>query len=161
MAAERKLLNISTSEIPVLDTTIGNPSAYNDPKSNASMASSIQAIGDQAQADRLYDSPPPPREGFRSFQPGDRTPILSYRVPDGPNCYNANRNSVNAEVCGLGLPPPTTWIQRQLACQKPNPDLTLLEGFQGSINPIPPNPGAYALLAAGAALLLCVFIGSK
>ena len=163
MASQRKLLNTTTSEIPVLDTSIGNPAAYNDPKSNANMASSIQILGDQLQADRLYDAPSPPREGFQGQGlQGGTVPVINFRVPDGPNCFRPNRNSVNAEACGLGLPPPRTWIQNQLACEKPQPDLQLLEGYMDMGSPVaPPPPATFALLAGAAALLLCVFMGSK
>lgn len=160
MAAKEKPLTIATSAIPVLDSSVGNPAAYSDPKSNASMAARIQGMGDQLQADRLYDAPPPTRkDGFQDMG----APLLSARVPDGPNCYRPNRNSVNAEVCGLGLPPPATWIQHQMSCQKPCPSMAALEGYTNTPAPFSSRPPldpvvTYAMFAAGAALILCVFM---
>jgi hypothetical protein len=159
MAAQAKPLTVAISQIPVLDSSVGSPAAYSDPKSNASMAARIQGMGDQLQADRLYDAPAPARkDGFQDLGLPE-APILSARMPDGPNCYRPNRNSVNAEACGLGLPPPSTWIQQQMSCQKPCPSMKLLEGYTDVVPANRLDPVVvYSMFAAGAALLLCVFI---
>lgn len=58
---------VTVSAVPAIDGSIGNPAAYSDPKSNASMALKIQTMGDQLQADRAFDTPPAPRK-TESFQ---------------------------------------------------------------------------------------------
>jgi hypothetical protein len=148
---------IAVSAVPALDGSIGNPAAYSDPKSNASMAAKLQAMGDQLQSDRSFDAPPAPRRVVDGYQ-DMMAPIASRRMPDGPSCYRPNRNSVNAEVCGLGLPGPSTWISQQMACQKPVPSMALLEGYADAGSPSQNPIVTYALVAAGAALLLCVFM---
>lgn len=50
------------SPVPVLDASSGDPTAKKDPKSVASIGSNIQAMQDQAAADRLFDAPV--KEGF-------------------------------------------------------------------------------------------------
>jgi hypothetical protein len=60
--------NPKVSAVPSLDSTSGNPAAYKDPKSVASMGLKLQAMSDQAAADTLYDPPPPPRKGVEGFQ---------------------------------------------------------------------------------------------
>jgi hypothetical protein len=60
--------NPKVSAVPSLDSTSGNPAAYKDPKSVASMGLKLQAMSDQASADTLYDPPPPPRKAVEGFQ---------------------------------------------------------------------------------------------
>ena len=60
--------NPTVSKVPILDASSGNPNAYNDPNSAASMARKLQAMKDQAQADTLYDLPPTKVEGFSELR---------------------------------------------------------------------------------------------
>jgi hypothetical protein len=57
--------NPPVSNIPILDSSSGNPNAYKDPNSTASLGKKLQAMTDQASADTLYDKPPT-KEGFRN-----------------------------------------------------------------------------------------------
>ena len=59
-----KPFNPPTTAVPILGSPSGNPKSYQDPKSIASIGSSIQAMTDQAKADTLYDAPSPKLEGF-------------------------------------------------------------------------------------------------
>jgi hypothetical protein len=43
--------------VPTLGPSSGDPTAKKDPKSVASVGANIQAMQDQANADRLYDAP--------------------------------------------------------------------------------------------------------
>jgi hypothetical protein len=151
------------SAVPMLDPSVGNPRAFKDPNSAASMSLDIQALGDQVQADTLYDRQAPAREGFMGYQeaystklveddsvdystPAPYTHTPSARGPIGtgyrfevPNCQYANPNSVAAEHCGLGLPGPFSWINSECAkkkrmTQKQIPkDIQMLEGFRGGM----------------------------
>lgn len=58
--------NPQVSKIPILDSSSGNPKAYKDPNSTASLGKKLQAMTDQASADTLYDTPPKKVEGFRN-----------------------------------------------------------------------------------------------
>jgi len=60
--------NPKINPVPTLDSSSGNPNAYKDPKSVASMGLKLQAMTDQSMADTLYDPPPPPRGGKEGFQ---------------------------------------------------------------------------------------------
>lgn len=57
--------NPPVSPVPVLDASSGDPSAKKDPKSVASIGANIQAMQDQAAADRLYDAPV--KQGFADY----------------------------------------------------------------------------------------------
>lgn len=63
-----KAFNPPVSKTPILGPSSGNPASFQDPKSVASIGSTIQAMADQASADTLYDAPAPKREseGFRN-----------------------------------------------------------------------------------------------
>lgn len=151
------------SAVPMLDPSVGNPRAFKDPNSAASMSLDIQALGDQVQADTLYDRQAPAREGFMGYQEAYSTKIIEdtsvdYSTPapythtpsapgpvgtgyrfEVPNCQFANPNSVAAEHCGLGLPGPFSWINNECAKKKRMTqaqipkDIELLEGFQGGM----------------------------
>lgn len=56
------------SKVPLLDSSSGDSTASRDPKSIASIGSRIQAMQDQANADRLYDAPlkETGKEGFEN-----------------------------------------------------------------------------------------------
>jgi hypothetical protein len=58
--------NPQVSNVPVLGESSGNPKAYKDPNSTASLGKKLQAMNDQASADTLYDTPPAKVEGFRN-----------------------------------------------------------------------------------------------
>ena len=62
---KEKPFNPSVSKVPVLGPSSGNPAAFQDPNSVASLGLKIQSASDQAKADTLYDAPPPV-EGFRN-----------------------------------------------------------------------------------------------
>ena len=51
------VFNPTISKVPVLGSSSGDPKAKNDPKSTGAIASNIQEMQDQANADRLYDAP--------------------------------------------------------------------------------------------------------
>jgi hypothetical protein len=59
--------NPSISPVPVLDSSSGDPAAKKDPKSVASIGANIQAMQDQAAADRAFDAPV--KEGFTGASP--------------------------------------------------------------------------------------------
>ena len=67
--------NPSVSPVPVLDASSGDPAAKKDPKSVASIGSNIQAMQDQAKADRAFDAPV--KEGFTGASEG----FASYASP--------------------------------------------------------------------------------
>jgi hypothetical protein len=54
--------NASVSPVPVLDASSGDPNAKKDPKSVASIGANLQAMQDQASADRSFDAPV--KQGF-------------------------------------------------------------------------------------------------
>jgi hypothetical protein len=58
--------NPPVSKVPILGASSGNPMAYKDPNSSASLGRKLQAMNDQASADTLYDAPPSTVEGFRN-----------------------------------------------------------------------------------------------
>jgi hypothetical protein len=58
--------NPEISKTRILGPSSGNPKAFQDPNSVATIGSKIQAMADQAKADTLYDPPPPIPEGFRN-----------------------------------------------------------------------------------------------
>jgi hypothetical protein len=58
--------NPKVSKVPILGASSGNPNAYKDPNSTASLGKNLQAMTDQASADTLYDTPPTKAEGFRN-----------------------------------------------------------------------------------------------
>jgi hypothetical protein len=49
--------NPTVTKVPTLGPSSGDPTAKKDPKSVASVGANIQAMQDQANADRLYDAP--------------------------------------------------------------------------------------------------------
>ena len=53
------------SPVPVLDASSGDPTAKKDPKSVASIGANIQAMQDQASADRAFDAPV--KQGFADY----------------------------------------------------------------------------------------------
>jgi hypothetical protein len=66
--------NPTISKVPVLDASSGDPLASRDPNSVASIGTRIQAMKDQANADRLYDAPI--KEGFADMVM-DRKPWIT------------------------------------------------------------------------------------
>jgi hypothetical protein len=61
-----KSYNPPVSKTPILGPSSGNPKSFQDPNSVASIGNTIQSMADQAQADTLYDAPPPKKEAFRN-----------------------------------------------------------------------------------------------
>ena len=58
--------NPKVSKVAVIDSSSGDPTAKNDPKSTASIAANIQIMQDQSKADQLYD---PKVSGFQDYVP--------------------------------------------------------------------------------------------
>lgn len=75
----QKPFNPPVSKAPILGPSSGNPKSFQDPKSVASVGSTIQAMSDQASADTLYDAPIPKKEGFEGFQPKGFEPSEGFR----------------------------------------------------------------------------------
>lgn len=136
-----KPFNPRTSAVPRLDSSSGDPRAFQDPNSVASVGARIQAMSDQLEADTLYDAPPPPREGFRG---GDyeQNPYMMVGTDDPLIIAESNKKY-------------QTWISKSEACRNEKPDLRALEGFtSSSVN----SPLVIAFVLGGAALLLCSFM---
>jgi hypothetical protein len=62
----KKPFNPEITKVPIFGPSSGNPMAFQDPTSVASLGLRIQASSDQIKADTLYDPPPPLNEGFRN-----------------------------------------------------------------------------------------------
>lgn len=90
--------NPTISPVPVLDASSGDPSAAKDPKSVASIGKNIQAMQDQAAADRLYDAPL--KEGF-SATPWIVNSQACKRI-QGFTDMNSKLSPLTAMVFGLG-----------------------------------------------------------
>lgn len=60
-----RVCNPKTSKAPILDSSSGDPTARSDPKSISSIGANIQAMTDQANADKCFDQPPNTKEGFK------------------------------------------------------------------------------------------------
>ena len=63
---KEKPFNPQVSNVPILGPSSGNPAAFQDPNSMASLGLRIQSATDQAKADTLYDANVPKPEGFRN-----------------------------------------------------------------------------------------------
>jgi hypothetical protein len=96
----QKPFNPPVSKTPVLGPSSGNPASFRDPKSVASVGNTIQAMSDQASADTLYDTPPPKREGFESFQPseGFRNEVYSPWIMRTESCSKVKKPEGFASV---------------------------------------------------------------
>jgi hypothetical protein len=69
--------NPTVSKVPTLGPSSGDPKSKNDPKSIASIGANIQAMQDQANADRLYDAPVTQvSEGFDDYNVMKYTPWI-------------------------------------------------------------------------------------
>ena len=68
-----KPFNPTTTPVPILGPSSGNPQSLQDPKSVASIGSTIQAMTDQANADQLYDN----KEGFITTIPSSHIYLLN------------------------------------------------------------------------------------
>ncbi len=134
-----KPFNPRTSAVPRLDSSSGDPRAFQDPNSVASVGARIQAMSDQMEADTLYDSPPPPREGFVTYE---QNPYMMVGTDDPLVIAESNSKY-------------RTWISKSESCRNEKPDLKLLEGFtSSSVN----SPLVIAFVLGGAALMLCSFM---
>ena len=134
-----KPFNPKMSAVPRLDASSGDPRAFQDPNSVASTGARIQAMTDQMAADTLYDSPPPPREGFVGYE---QNPYMMVGTDDPLIIADSNKKY-------------QTWISKSEACRNEKPNLKLLEGFtDSSIN----SPLVIAFVLGGAALMLCSFM---
>uniref|UniRef100_A0A6C0LMJ7 Uncharacterized protein n=1 Tax=viral metagenome TaxID=1070528 RepID=A0A6C0LMJ7_9ZZZZ len=129
--------NPKVSAVPNLDSSSGNPAAYKDPKSTASMGLKLQAMSDQASADTLYDPPPPPRKGEKE---GFQVQNLYKRGP---------------------------WITQTEACKKQDTYFFNEEGFNDfkgyheSSTLSSTNWILLSITAAAAGLLICSFVQKK
>jgi hypothetical protein len=101
------VFNPTISKVPVLGSSSGDPKAKNDPKSTASIASNIQAMQDQANADRLYDAPViEVTEKFQDFRPWIVKSQACRRVQgfsDFAEYTNVNDNMYTKALLGLGV----------------------------------------------------------
>ena len=61
---QKKAFNPEVTSVPVISPSSGNPKAFQDPNSVASLGLRMQASSDQIKADTLYDPPIPSMEGF-------------------------------------------------------------------------------------------------
>lgn len=61
---KEKPFNAPVSKVHILGPSSGDPKSFQDPKSVASIGSTIQAMADQAKADTHYDAPAPKMESF-------------------------------------------------------------------------------------------------
>jgi hypothetical protein len=69
--------NPTVTKVPTLGASSGDPIAKKDPKSVASIGSNIQAMQDQAGADRLYDAPVTQvSEGFGNYEASANVPWI-------------------------------------------------------------------------------------
>jgi len=121
--------NPSISPVPVLESSSGDPAAQKDPKSVASIGKNIQAMQDQAAADRLYDAPV--KEGYTNVYPS------GFGKPEG---------YTNVNPSGSGNP----WITNSQACKR-------VQGFT-DMNSKSLSPLTAVIFAVGAVLLLGSFI---
>jgi hypothetical protein len=143
-----KPFNPEVSPVPRLDATTGDPAAFRDPNSIASMGQNIQSMSDQLKADTLYDAAPPPRkEAYQNFEYAasyDPTPFNMVGTED-PELIERRNVKYN------------TWISRQAACKPEMPNYKALEGFE---NPkMTQNTVVLiAALAAACGLVLCSFV---
>lgn len=91
---KEKPFNPPVSKPPVLGSSSGNPKSFQDPKSVASVGSTIQAMSDQAAADTLYDAPVAKKEGFRQGGEGFRNEVYSPWILRTESCSKEGFSSV-------------------------------------------------------------------
>jgi hypothetical protein len=94
---KEKPFNAPVSKVHILGPSSGDPKSFQDPKSVASIGSTIQAMADQAKADTHYDAPAPKIESF-----ANPTPWI-----------------VNSRACKReAFTNPTPWIVNSRACKR-------------------------------------------
>jgi hypothetical protein len=94
---KEKPFNAPVSKVHILGPSSGDPNSFQDPKSVASIGSTIQAMSDQAKADTHYDAPAPKVESF-----ANPTPWI-----------------VNSQACRReSFANPTPWIVNSRACKR-------------------------------------------
>ena len=94
---KEKPFNAPVSKVHILGPSSGDPKSFQDPKSVASIGSTIQAMADQAKADTHYDAPAPKVESF-----ANPTPWI-----------------VNSRACKReAFTNPTPWIVNSPACKR-------------------------------------------
>ena len=131
---KEKPFNAPVSKVHILGPSSGDPKSFQDPKSVASIGSTIQAMADQAKADTHYDAPPPKVESF-----ANPTPWI-----------------VNSQACRREpFTNPTPWIVNSRACRReaftnPRPWSKKREGFIDTANKIT----ASSLAVIGVSLIL-------
>jgi len=91
---DEKAYNPPVSKTPILGPSSGNPASFQDPNSVASVGNTIQAMTDQANADTLYDTPPPKKEGFREPSEGFRNEIYSPWILRTESCSKEGFSAV-------------------------------------------------------------------
>ena len=127
--------NPGVSPVPVLDASSGDPTAKKDPKSVASIGANIQAMQDQAAADRAFDAPV--KEGFTNVNPsGFGKPEGFTGKPEGFSSYAS------------------PWITTSQACKR-------IQGFTDMNLKEKPKPLPYlaaAIAFSAAALILSSFL---
>ena len=130
--------NPSVSPVPVLDASSGDPTAKKDPKSVASIGANLQAMQDQASADRAFDAPV--KQGFT----GSMDKREGYT--------NVNPKGFGKPEGFLGSAAP--WITTSQACKR-------IQGFTDmNINtkPKPLSHLAAAIAFTAAAIILSSFL---
>ena len=138
MSLEKPFIS-APSPVVSLDPSSGDPNAYKDPNSIASMGLHLQSLNDQVKADTHYDTPAPERKKLEAFEnactgarfmTSDAATNEWYRA-EGYDCYQANLNSANSEACGIKQVK-QSWISNTNSCQNPAQSMGGLEGFKYS-----------------------------
>lgn len=93
----QKPFNPPVSKAPILGPSSGNPKSFQDPKSVASVGSTIQAMSDQASADTLYDAPMPKKEGFEPNE-GFRNEVYSPWIMRTQACSKVNTEGFSSVI---------------------------------------------------------------
>jgi hypothetical protein len=155
--------NPSVTPVPVLDASSGDPTAKKDPKSVASIGSNIQAMQDQAAADRLFDAPV--KEGFTGKPEGfTGKPEGFTGKPEGftkvnPSGLGKPEGFTKVNPSGLGKPESfadyaSPWITQSQACKR-------IQGFTDMNLKEKPKPLPYlaaAIAFTAAAVILSSFL---
>ena len=98
--------NPTVTKVPTLGPSSGDPTAKKDPKSVASVGANIQAMQDQANADRLYDAPVTQvSEGFGNYNANVPWIVKSQacRRVQGFTNMGANQTKYVPLLAGLGV----------------------------------------------------------
>jgi hypothetical protein len=143
------IFNPVVSPVPVLDASSGDPTAKKDPKSVASIGSNLQAMQDQAAADRAFDAPV--KEGYTGKPEGfTKVNPSGLGKPEGFTKVNPSGLGKRESFADYASP----WITKSQACKR-------IQGFTDMNLTEKPKPLPYiaAIMAfAAAALILGSFL---